>query len=149
MFSFPFAEREVLSRLVDGFTVAGATGSVGGYLPLVRENRLSGPEIRELLFGREIVGTDFWLSESIWRQRRSADGRVEHSGYALHAGLAETVTGIGRIHDDSLCEQWPAGTDTVDLCLAVFRIPEAGTRLRWGDYVLVTDIGPAPFSVIE
>lgn len=145
---YPFAEAAVLARLAAGFTAAGATGSVGGHLPLVRENRLSGPEIRALLFGREIVGTGFRLAESNWRQRRDTEGRVEHTGHVLHAGLPERVTGIGRIHDDSLCEQWPAAeTGGVEICVAVFRIPEANARLRWGDYVMVTDIGPAPFAV--
>ncbi len=45
VYSFPFADPNVLDRLAEGFRAAGASAGVGGYLPLNAINRLIGPEI--------------------------------------------------------------------------------------------------------
>jgi len=139
----------VLGRLAEGLSAAGATGSVGGHLPLVEEYRLSGEGIEELLFGQEIEGRDFWLSQSSWQQHRDPEGRVVHDGYALHAGLRSPARGIGRTEGDSLCDRWSSPDPPVEICVAVFRVPPGAGRLRWGDYIMVTDIGPAPFRVVD
>ncbi len=122
---------------------------MGGYLPLNVINRLIGPEIKSLLFGKKIEGKDFWLSEAQWRQQRSADGEVEHFGYPVHAGMPESATGIDQIRINLLCEQWPPLTKTFKICVVMFRIPEKNARMRWGDYVMVTNTGPHPFSFVE
>jgi tetratricopeptide (TPR) repeat protein len=149
VFAFPFADPDVLVRLAGGLMAAGAAAGVGEYLALDDSNRLPGPEIRSLLFGRAIEGRDFWLSDNAWTQRRSADGRVIHAGYPIHAGLPEAATGLDRVHGDLLCEVWPVLTDDFEICVGVFRISEPGARLRWGDYVMVTDTGPYPFSLAQ
>ncbi len=147
--SFPFAERAILDRLAAGFRAAGAPAGIGGYLKLDSTSRLRGAEIEALLFGRAIAGTDFWLAEHAWRQRRTAAGKVTHWGYPVHAGLPDSATATGRIENDLLCEAWPALTKTFEICVAIFRVTEPDARLRWGDYVMVTDTGPHPFSVAE
>ncbi len=149
MYTHPFAERGVLERLAAGFEAAGAPKSVGGYLPLDVTNQLRGPQIESLLFGAEIKGKDFWLSQFVWQQRRTAAGEVTHVGDPIHAGLPELASGLGRIQDDMLCEQWPALTKDFEICVVIFRVPERNARLRWGDYVMVTDTGPHPFSLVE
>jgi hypothetical protein len=149
VYSFPFADPNVLDRLADGFRVAGASAGVGGYLPLNATNRLTDPKIKSLLFGKNIEGKDFWLSEAQWRQQRSADGAVEHFGYPVHAGMPESATGIDRIRNNLLCEQWPSLTRAFEICVVIFRIPEKNAQMRWGDYVMDTDTGPHPFSFIE
>jgi TolB-like protein/Flp pilus assembly protein TadD len=149
VYSYPFADRGVLERLAAGFEAAGAPSSVGGYLPLGATNALRGPEIESLLFGAEIKGKNFWLSEFVWHQRRTAAGAVMHVGDPIHAGLPEIATGVGRIQDDMLCEQWPVLTKAFEICVVVFRVPGRQARLRWGDYVMVTDTGPQPFSLIK
>jgi adenylate cyclase len=148
-YSYPFADRRVQKRLADGFKVAGASESVGGYLPLHAANELSGSEIKSLLFGKKIVGKGFWLSEFVWRQRRTGDGAVTHVGDPIHAGLPRTARGVGRIQDDLLCEQWPVLTKAFEICVVIFRVPDRNARLRWGEYVMVTDTGPHPFSLVQ
>ncbi|MEE8506493.1 MAG: hypothetical protein V3S40_09780, partial [Kiloniellales bacterium] len=78
-------------------------------------------------------------------------------GYPLHPGLARAATGIGRIAGDRLCDRWP-GTGpgpglgrgvALETCVAIYRIADPKARLRWGDYVMATDTGPQPFSLIE
>jgi TolB-like protein/Flp pilus assembly protein TadD len=149
VYSFPFADNTVLDRLAEGFKVAGAAAGLGGYLPLSTPNRLTGPEIESLLFGNEIEGRDFWLSEFAWQQRRTVDGKVAHSGYPVHPGMTKAATGVDRIEDDMLCEQWLPLPESPSICIVVFRVPEPNARLRWGDYVMVTDTGPHPFSLVE
>ena len=146
---FPFLQRSVLDRLADGFENSGATAGIGGYMPLYAENRLKGSEIKSLLFGREIKGFDFWNNSRIWGQRRTADGKVEHLGFHIHSGVVRGDTGVGRIEDDMLCEQWPKLATALEVCVAIFRITEANARIRWGDYVMVTNTGPHPFRVVE
>lgn len=149
VYSFPFADRRVLERFAAGLRAAGAPGSVGGYLSLHPRNRLGGEDIRALLFGHEIEGTDFWLAEHHWRERRAENGRVDHFGYPIHPGLPTTASGQGWIHDDRLCERWPALSTSFEICVAVFRVPGEAARARWGDYVMVTDTGPHPFSPVR
>jgi hypothetical protein len=149
VYSYPFADRSVLKRLADGFKVAGASDSVGGYLPLHAANELRGSEIKSLLFGEKIEGKGFWLSEFTWQQRRTAGGAVTHVGDPIHASLPRTARGVGRIQDDLLCEQWPVLTKTFEICVAIFRVPNRNARLRWGEYVMVTDTGPHPFSLVQ
>ena len=148
-YSFPFADAGVLERFAAALEAAGAPVSVGGYLPLHRENRLSGAEIRSLLFGQAIEGTDFWLAEHAWHERRDADGHVEHRGYPIHPGLPASTTGTDWIDHDRLCERWPELSRSFAICVAVFRVTGDAARTRWGDYVMVTDTGPHPFSLIS
>ena len=127
---------------------AGVPAGVAGYLSLHRGNRLSGDEIKELLVGAEIVGRDFWLAEAEWRQTRTRDGAVVHPGAPIHAGPPDPPRGTGQTRDDLLCERWPMRGAHVEICVTIYRMLDDRSRLRWGDYVMVTDIGPFPFSAI-
>lgn len=149
VYSHPFANAAVLDRLAAGFRAAGASEGIGGYLPLDVETRLSGEEIESSLFGETITGSSFWLKDSVWRQTRRADGEVEHSGYPIHPGLGARATGTGRVRDDLLCEKWPGLAQAFEICVAIFRVPDPKARIRWGDYVMVTETGPHPFSVAK
>jgi len=147
VFSHPFATGSVLIRLAQGLRIAGAAESVGGFLMLDHASRLNGDEIAKLLFGRTISGANFWISEIVWQQQRSDDGSVQHSGDAIHPGLPQSTEARGRIENDLLCETWPALAKELELCVVIFKVSESNARLRWGDYVMVTDIGPQPFRV--
>jgi tetratricopeptide (TPR) repeat protein len=151
VYAHPFTSREVLARLAKGLEVAGATSGIGGFLPVYAETRLTGKDIRALLFGASIGGKGLKPGAARWRQDRAADGTVRHSGYPLHPGLARAATGIGWIAGDRLCERWPGpGPDAeIETCVAIYRIADAKARLRWGGYVMATDTGPHPFSIIE
>ena len=144
----PFADRVVLERFAEGLKTAGALDD--GYLPLHKENKLTGPEIRSLLFGAKIKGTE-WFQYEPWQQQRTADGVVEHSGYPIHTGKRPGPQhGISRIDNDRLCESWRDYLDSLESCVAVFRMPETDSvATRRGEFVMVTALAPQPFRVIK
>ena len=155
---YPFAQESVLDRLAAGFRAAGVPSEEDGgidHLPLHDGNKLSGAEIKSLLFDREIGGYDFWEGGSSWTQRRTAGGAVEHDGFPSHVGITGVTAGVGRIEDDMLCELWPEYNKTQEICVVIYRIP--GGKFQWDpfkgattlDYVMVTELGPHPFSPVE
>ncbi|MXN67112.1 hypothetical protein GR183_19560 [Stappia sp. GBMRC 2046] len=149
VFTHPFRDPLVQERFAASLRAAGAPAGLGGYLSLNRGNRLKGVEIRDVLFGKEISGSDFWLAENEWRQKRTEGGQVTHYGVPIHVGPPTADTGEGAIRDDLLCESWQLEEQRVEICSTVYRMFDARSRARWGDYVMVTDIGPFPFSVVE
>jgi hypothetical protein len=146
--AFPFSDATVLRRLASGFRVAGATLGVGGHLPLHADNRLNGFEIEALLLGKEIKGIEFWR-EKPWRQRRTLAGRVEHRGTSIHLDVSDGDVGSSQITNDMLCERWSGEDTNSERCVVLFRIKDPNARIRWGDYVMVTDTGPHPFRAVE
>ncbi|MCP5080689.1 MAG: hypothetical protein GY948_03220 [Alphaproteobacteria bacterium] len=149
---YPFTDAAVMERFARGLLVTGLRNSSGAYLPLNRDTRLSGKEIKTLLFGKRIEGKGFargffGSTNRTWQQVRLPNGKVQHFGASIQPGVYRKNTGSGRIDGDSLCEIWPDLTSEFELCTPVFRMPPHIDRVRWGDYVLLTDSGPYPFSV--
>ena len=139
-----------MERLAEGLELAGAkvwyTREDGGYLPLHELNRLSGAEIQPLLSGKKIEGKYFW-STPRWQRFGAADGAVEYAGFPIQPSAPQNAIGTSRVEDDKLCERWPEAPEPLELCSVIFRVPEGNARIRWGDYVLVTDGGPQPFNL--
>ena len=92
---YPFSEPDILDRLANGFKASGVPVAIGDYLPLHKLNKLSGPEIKSLLFGKQIKGVWFWF-DFPWRQQRTAAGGVEHFGYSIHPYVRSGDRGVGR-----------------------------------------------------
>jgi tetratricopeptide (TPR) repeat protein len=59
MFGYPFRDRAVADRYVEGLLKAGVSVQPPGYVPVLKENQLTGEEIRALLFDSTITGTRF------------------------------------------------------------------------------------------
>ena len=148
---FPFEQFEVLDRFAEGLKSAGAPVRAAGYLKLHAGTRLSGAEIRSVLFDAKIIGKRFWDGASgfPWSQERTSDGKVVHSGYNVQPGIGSGNVGSGRIDNDVLCETWPHLAPDIELCFSIFRVEGRIARIKWGDYVMVTDTSPQPFSVAE
>lgn len=145
---FPFLNSEVLARLAKGLDAAGAkvwfAREDGGYLSLRRADQLSGQEIKALLAEGKIEGKDFWCGAP-WQRLGRAEGKVEYSGRIIRPGASETVA--SRVEDDVICEQPLDAPGSQELCSTIFRVPEGNAQRRWGNYVLVTDTGPHPFTI--
>lgn len=149
VFNHPFQDPTVQERLAEDLTRAGAAAGHGGFLSLHRGNRLLSPEISELLLNADITGSDFWLAEREWLQFRDGQGSVRHTGFSIHAGPPSSPQGTWDVRDNLLCEKWSLKKTRVEICVAVFRLFDERARRRWGDFVMVTDVGPFPFSVIN
>ncbi len=150
MWLYPFSDPDVLGRLANGLKAGEVSVGIGGYLPLHTTNKLSGLEIKSLLFGNEIKGHWFWWGGlRTWRQQRTMDGAVEHFGWRIHSYVRPGDTGVGRIENDMLCEQWRDLPKDLEICVVIFRVPEGNARMRWGEYVMVTETGPQPFELVE
>jgi len=152
MVLFPFSDAKVLERLAEGLERAGAkvwfSREDGGYLPLNALNRLDGADIAPLFFGTKIVGKDF-SSSATWQRTGTVDGAVKYNGFQIQPGIPRKTAGFSRIEDEMLCERWEAMPEPVEFCSVIFRVPEGNARIRWGNYVIVTDTAPYPFNLAK
>jgi tetratricopeptide (TPR) repeat protein len=134
---FQFSDPQVVDRFAEGLLKAGLSGAPGGYYKILKENRLTGAEIRELVFGKTVDVTSVW---GHWeRIKRTKDG-----GSTLLAGLE----GRSWIEGDTLCNRWPKRFGGQEMCATVFRNPE-GTREGNNEYFQVSDLSVAVFSLEE
>ena len=95
---FPYKNPTDRERLLEGLKKAGVPILPTGYTEMA-ENRLSGEEIRELLYGHEIEGRKL-PSISYWRST-SADGTTK----AIVGGVSDT--GEMSIEGDASCIFYP------------------------------------------
>jgi TolB-like protein/Flp pilus assembly protein TadD len=143
VYYYPFEDGEILKHLADGFKAAGvAERSPSRYLKLDRENRLSGEQIKSLLFGHTIRGRDYWVG-SAWGQKRAIDGKVSHSGQPIHTGSYDVVEGESWIEDGQLCDRWPEDDGDLTICVPIYRESDGAEN----EYYMLTDQGPQPFRV--
>ncbi len=118
-------------------------------MPLLASNRLTGAEIKRLLSGSKIEGKLLGPERPRWQRLETADGEIVYTGFPIQSGVPENAIGTSRIENNMICERWPETPDAPELCSAIIRVPEGNARTRWGDYVLVTDMGPQPFRLAE
>jgi TolB-like protein/class 3 adenylate cyclase/Flp pilus assembly protein TadD len=145
---YPFQDREILKHLADGFEAAGGVERPPSrFLKLDAETRLSGEEIRALLFGHTIKGEDYWLADFI-QQKRTIDGKLTHSGIQSPIDGVELdgdLLGESWVEDNRLCDRWFDAEGDLAICVLIFRDPDRGEN----NYYMMTDTGPHPFSVIN
>jgi len=144
VFYYPFEDGEVLKHLADGFEAAGvAIRPPSRYLNFDRETRLTGQEIKTLLFGHTLKGNDYYDGGSRWNQKRTIDGKVSHSGVPIHTGISTIKDGESWIEDDRLCDRWSEVDGNITICVLIFRDSNGDEN----DYFMITDDGPHPFRI--
>jgi len=145
---YPFQDREILKHLADGFEAAGGVERPPSrFLILDAETRLSGEEIRALVFGHSIKGKDYWTGDA-WLQQRTIDGKVTSKEVATTRTAVEAegevaMLGESWIEGNRLCDRWPGAEVDLKLCVTIFRDPDRGQN----NYYMVADTGPHPFSI--
>jgi len=145
MYFYPFKDRAVADRFANGLTKSGMRGGEYGYLPAFKENRLTGNEIRKLLFGKTSTGPlGVDENDRHWWMYQKENGEFAWRG----AEPTPTDTGISRIEGDMLCQRFQKRLMGVEFCSTVFRNPK-GTVAGKDEYFLANDIGLTPFSVIR
>jgi hypothetical protein len=145
MSMFPFNDPQAVDRLAEGLLKAGLRGEPGGYDKLLAENRLTGTEIRELVFGKAVKVTSVWGDSE--RIERDEDGKCAVTGWDQVEGRIDEE-GRSWIEGDTLCNQWPGRFGGHKICATVFRNPE-GTSDGSAKYFRVNDVNLAVFSLEE
>jgi TolB-like protein/class 3 adenylate cyclase len=138
MFHFPFKNPEDADRLAMGLLKAGLSGKPSGYYKASEDYRLTGEEIKELIFGH--TQTVFWYDRS-WSIKRTMDGRAD---FILDSKVI--YSGRSWIEGDMLCNKWEKRFEGLKYYLSVFRNPE-GTPQEKNEYIMITDWHIQGFSI--
>jgi adenylate cyclase len=138
MFYYPFKDLKFTAQLVEGLIKAGYTADMSEYYKISEENRLSGEQIKSLLFGRKMAGFEGLIE-------RSNDGIAycRQCFKEIDVGfLAPTFRDTGKswIEDDMLCDQWQTRYQGQKICYPVFRNPE-GKLEGFDEYFSIPGLG--------
>jgi len=136
----PLKNSEVFDRLIEGLIKAGYKGNLSNYYKLKKENKLTGQEIRDLLFGKTIEGNYFYIP---WSITTNKDGESEYANkyYGIHQGKSS-------IEGDTVCNQYESLYDGLKYCSEVYKNSE-GDNMISSKYLLLNDFMLSPFSIKE
>ena len=138
MYGFPLKNPKVADRLASGLVMAGMPGAASGYLKIYDQYRLTGDEIKTLVFGRKTTGFDPLTEEQFWIDR-AKDGEATIRSFLGSDG------GRSWIQGDILFDQWNLFMEGVKLSGYVFRNPD-GTPEKKDEYLRLDDFGFISFS---
>lgn len=142
--NMPFKDPKIADLFAKGLIKAGLPGQPSGYYKIYEENRLTGEEIRALVFGRTVTAFNRWYPKKQYWITRTKDGEATFRG-----GVSDTsYNGASWIEGDKLCNQWPNRNRGRKICFPVFRNPE-GSPEKKDEYMAKLDDGLALFSPID
>lgn len=123
---------------MEGLIKAGYKENPSDYYRVIDENKLTGQEIEELIFGKTIEGTYFKIEWSVFR---SKDGKTESSNsFHIHH------KGKSWIEGDTVCNQYESRFDGLKYCSEVYKVSE-GKNMMFNKYISLNDFMIAPFSI--
>ena len=125
MYWWPFRNPEVAERFASGLLKTGISGQPSGYYKLSEDGRLSGEEIKALVFGRMVCGSDGCIDRT-------------KQGQATYHVKQVSESGRSWIEGDMLCNQWKTLMKGLKYCTPVFRNPEARAGML-NDYLTLID----------
>jgi len=136
----PYKNSEVFDRLIEGLIKSGYKGNPSDYHKLKKENKLTGQEIQELIFGKTIEGDYFTIP---WSLTTNKDGESEYINmyFGVHQGRS-------WIDSNTICSQYESLYDGLKYCGEVYKIPERD-NLTSIQYLLLTDFMLSPISIKE
>jgi tetratricopeptide (TPR) repeat protein len=137
MRDLPFKNYEDLERVLAGLRKSGVPDLPFGFDPKSKD-RLSGAEIKELLFGHEIRGHEL-ITGDAFSLARAADGSYSATSPAW------SVTGSSWIEGDTICS---SNQLVLRACRAVFRNP-SGTFEQLNQYLVFRHSDRFEFSVVK
>jgi tetratricopeptide (TPR) repeat protein len=134
MWYWPFKDMEVSERFADGLLKAGLGGQPSGYYKIYEDNRLTGEEIKALVFGRKLTGRPPFYNIKWWRITTEDGKTTLNTPY-------ESYSGTASIEGDLLCVHWQPTTFILwseKSREAVFRNPEGKPETN-DEYLSVLD----------
>jgi tetratricopeptide (TPR) repeat protein len=153
MYLRPFKDKEVEKRFADGLIKAGMPGEPGGYYKIYQENKLTGDEIKDLVFAQTVTGFDI-VSGKQWWIKRNKDGKATYRGPKGYvkgkvSDVEETSdTGKSWVEGDRLSSQWANLYGGLEDCFPIYDNPE-GTHEKKDEYIGVAVYGFVPFSLVD
>jgi len=143
MSEWPFKDPKVADRLAEGLIKAGLPGQASDYCKVVKENKLTGEEIRKLLLGRTRTGWGSAATKtSPWSMSCTKDGRIEYMDSSTYD------TGKSWIEDDTVFVQYDTRFEGRKFSAEIYRNLD-GTPKKMNEYFAISDFGIIPFSVKE
>ena len=141
MYMFPFKDLEVSDRFAGGLIKAGAGQFKEplDYSKISKKNKLTGNEIRKLLFGRSIIVSALGYK---WQISFTKDGKAN---YQASWGSA---SGTYWIEGDQLWIQWKYKFAGLKGDSDIYRNP-SGTAESRNEYLRITDWAIFSFSVVD
>jgi len=153
MYLRPFKDKEVEKLFADGLIKAGMPGEPGGYYKIYQENRLTGDDIKDLVFAQTVTGFDI-VSGKQWWIKRNKDGKATYRGPKGYvkgkvSDVEETSdTGKSWVEGDRLSNQWANLYGGLEDCFPIYDNPE-GTHEKKDEYIGVAVYGFVPFSLVD
>jgi hypothetical protein len=144
MFYFPFKDHTVADRLAKGLLKAGLKSKTSRYIRVSEEDRLSGEEIRQLLFGRVRIGNSYDILDTFIREEISENGKSTKRNNIIMVG---DNVGTSWIENDILCNRYhDLYQGGLERCGPIFRNPNGTEKLK-NEYVQIYDSGPWEWSI--
>jgi adenylate cyclase len=139
-YAYPLKNSAVFERLIKGLKLAGNKFRSTKYFKISKENKLTGREIKELLFGRTEVGNNWG---TLYRTQRNLNGDI--ISFTLDA-LNYSDTGRTWIQDDMFCDKFNKDQYGLEDCGYVYKNPEGDSEHR-NEYLAITEYYFLWFSV--
>jgi len=143
MFGYPFTNRAVADRYVEGLLKAGVPGKPSGYFPAFKENQLTGEEIMALLFGSTITETTILAT-----LKMRFEIELKKNGEITLRDANSSDSGKSRIEGDMICTQYQKNWWGLENCATVFRNPSRRPESK-DEYFFESDIGFLTFSPVH
>jgi hypothetical protein len=122
---------------MEGFVKAGFKKDPSNYYKVPKENKMTGQEIQELIFGKTMEGIKYDMPWSLITNKNGV------SEYTLFFNFYK---GKSWVEGDTLCRQFPLLYDGLKYCSEIYKNPE-GDSATYSEYLLLTDFWLLPFSV--
>jgi hypothetical protein len=135
---------EVVDFTAKNYLKAGLPGDPGDYYkPTIfyDKNKLTGKEIRDLVFGQTVSGFDF-VSGKEWWIERTKDGQ------AAFRDAEDSHSGKSWIKGDELCNQWKNLYGGYKDCMRIYPNP-GGTIEKKNQYIGIASYTFVPFSSVD
>ena len=156
MYYWPYKDPAVAKRFTESLLKAGLSGPPGDYYIVSEAERLTGDELKSLLFAGKIAGVDPGNGDR-WTQVRELDGTAictedadadDHDFCAWRGPSDDPGSGRGWIDRDMLCEEVKVREQFYETCFPVFRNPTGKPELM-DEFLAITDVDLYPFSPVN
>lgn len=137
-----FRELEFQTNFANSLIKSGMSHGPCKYYRISEENKKHGNEIKKLIFGNTISGSDFWTNEQ-WRLTYKYKG----SDKAVYSSKEIEKDVVTWIEDDMFCKQGKKLYGGVEDCAYVYANPN-GKPENNDEYLFMTDYGIYPFSIV-